>query len=118
MFTILLQAAAQKGMDPMSYVLFGGVIVIFYFFMIRPQQKKAKDQKVFREGVKKGDAIVTIGGLHGKVFSVESDDTLWIEVDRGYKLKFEKSAISMEATNKKPGTVAQPMAIETQNKQD
>lgn len=103
MYNILLQAAApQKGMDYTSLILFGGIIIVFYFFMIRPQQKKAKDQKVFRDSVKKGDAVVTIGGLHGKVSSVENDDTLWIEVDKGFRLKFEKSSISMEATKKQP----------------
>ncbi|HEX8545834.1 MAG TPA: preprotein translocase subunit YajC, partial [Cytophagaceae bacterium] len=63
-------------------------------------QKKAKDQKVFRESVKKGDNIVTIGGMHGKVLSIESDDTIWIEVDRGVRLKFERSSISMESSKK------------------
>jgi preprotein translocase subunit YajC len=100
MYTILLQAAGQKGMDYTSILLFGGIIIVFYFFMIRPQQKKAKDQKVFRDTVKKGDSVVTIGGLHGKIYSVENDDTVWIEVDKGFRLQFEKSAISMEATKK------------------
>ena len=99
MYNILLQAP-QKGMDYTSLLLFGGIIIIFYFFMIRPQQKKAKDQKTFRDSVKKGDAVVTIGGLHGRIASVESDDTVWIEVDKGFKLKFEKSAISSEASKK------------------
>lgn len=99
-FSILLQAAPQKGMDYTSLILFGGIIIVFYFFMIRPQQKKAKDQKTFRESVKKGDPVVTIGGLHGRVLSVESDDTILVEVDKGVRLKFEKSAISMEASKK------------------
>jgi preprotein translocase subunit YajC len=106
MYNILLQAAPQKGMDYFNYIFIGGIFLVFYFFMIRPQQKKAKDQKTFRESVKKGDNVVTIGGLHGKVFSVESDDTIWVEVDRGFKLKFERSAISMEATKKQPKTSA------------
>ena len=110
MYTILLQAAPQKGMDYLNYIFIGGIFIVFYFFMIRPQQKKAKEQKTFRESVKKGDSVVTIGGLHGKVFSVESDDTIWIEVDRGFKLKFEKSAISMEATKKQPKSSVQPLA--------
>jgi preprotein translocase subunit YajC len=50
--------------------------------------------------VKKGDNIVTIGGMHGKVLSIESDDTIWIEVDRGVRLKFERSSISMESSKK------------------
>jgi len=110
MYNILLQGGLPK--DYTSLILFGGIIVVFYFFMIRPQQKKSKDQKLFRDSVKKGDAVVTIGGLHGKVASVESDDTIWIEVDRGFKLRFEKSAISMDATKKQPkssSVVQQPL---------
>ncbi len=99
MLGILLQAQS-KGMDYTSLILFSGIIVVFYFFMIRPQQKKTKDQKTFRESVKKGDLVVTIGGLHGRVSSIEADDTVLIDVDKGFKLKFERSAISMEATKK------------------
>ena len=102
MLGILLQAGA-KGMDYTQLILFGGIIIVFYFFMIRPQQKKSKDQKVFRESIKKGDAIVTIGGLHGRVLSVDADDTMVIEVDKGVRLKFERSAISLEATKKANG---------------
>ena len=101
MFNILLQQ--QQGASPwwQTPLLFGVIIVIFYFFMIRPQQQKAKDQKKFREGIKKGDSIVTIGGLHGKIASIEADDTIIIDVDgKGTKLKFEKSSISLEASKK------------------
>jgi preprotein translocase subunit YajC len=97
----LIFLQAQDGGNPYStMILFGAIIVIFYFFMIRPQQKKQKEQKVFRESIKKGDNVVTIGGLHGKVASVESDDTIILEVDKGIRLKFEKSALSVEATKK------------------
>lgn len=66
-----------------------------YFFMIRPQQKKQKDTKKFIDEIKKGDDVVTIGGLHGKVYSVDGD-TVQIELDRGLKVKIEKSAISLD----------------------
>jgi preprotein translocase subunit YajC len=102
MFNILLQA--QKGMDWGSLIFFPLIIVVFYFFMIRPQQKKAKEQKVFRENIKKGDNIVTVGGLHGKIASLENDDTFVLEVDKGIKLKFEKSAISLDASKKYQST--------------
>ncbi|HXA00617.1 MAG TPA: preprotein translocase subunit YajC [Cytophagaceae bacterium] len=102
MFNILLQA--QKGMDWGSLIFFPLIIVVFYFFMIRPQQKKSKEQKVFRENIKKGDNIVTVGGLHGKIASLENDDTFILEVDKGIKLKFEKSAISLEASKKYQAT--------------
>ena len=98
MFNILLQA--QKGMDWGSLIFFPLIIVVFYFFMIRPQQKKSKEQKIFRENIKKGDNIVTVGGLHGKIASLEDDDTFTLEVDKGIRLKFEKSAISLEASKK------------------
>jgi len=76
-----------------------GIIIVFYFFMIRPQQKKQKDQKSFVDNLKKGDNVVTIGGLHGRVASVEGT-TVTLEVDRGVKMTFEKSSISREATGK------------------
>ncbi|MRS65586.1 preprotein translocase subunit YajC [Larkinella terrae] len=84
-----------------NIVLWVGIFVVFYFFMIRPQQKKQKDQKNFIENLKKGDGVVTIGGLHGKVYSVEGT-TITLEVDKGLKLTFEKTAISREATAKQP----------------
>lgn len=80
-------------------VLFGGIALVFYFFMIRPQQKKQKDQKNFINEIKKGDSVVTIGGMHGKVFAL-TDDTVTVEVDKGVKLTFEKSSISLEASKR------------------
>ncbi|MDF2438967.1 MAG: preprotein translocase subunit YajC [Bacteroidota bacterium] len=73
------------------------IIVVFYFFMIRPQLKKAKDQKKFRENIKVGDNIVTIGGIHGKIASVQ-DTTFMITVEGGNKLKIEKNAVSMDTS--------------------
>lgn len=82
-----------------SLLFMGLIILVFYFFMIRPQQKKAKDQKKFREELKRGMNVVTIGGLHGRLLSVD-DDTVWVEVDKGLKLKFDKVAIAVEATSR------------------
>jgi preprotein translocase subunit YajC len=96
---ILLQATEGQGGLIGNLVLIGGIALIFYFFMIRPQQKRQKDQKSFVEAVKKGDMIVTVGGVHGKVVSIE-DDTFILEVDRGAKIKFEKSSISLESSKK------------------
>lgn len=73
------------------------IFVVMYFFMIRPQVKKAKQQKKYREGLQKGDRIVTIGGIHARIFEV-SDTTFVIEVESGTKLRIEKNAVSMEAT--------------------
>ncbi|MBL7887988.1 MAG: preprotein translocase subunit YajC [Bacteroidetes bacterium] len=74
------------------------IIVVFYFFMIRPQLKKAKEQKKFRENLKVGDKIVTIGGIHAKVSEIQ-DTTLMITVEGGVKLKIEKSAVSMDSSS-------------------
>ncbi len=73
------------------------IIVVFYFFMIRPQLKKTKEQKKFRENIKVGDKIVTIGGIHGKIADV-GETTFMITVEGGVKLKIEKNAISMDAS--------------------
>jgi preprotein translocase subunit YajC len=82
-----------------NVLLWVGIIGVFYFFMIRPQQKKQKDQKNFVDNLKKGDSVVTIGGLHGRISSVDGT-TVTLEVDRGVKMTFEKSSISREATAK------------------
>src|SRR3990170_3294483 len=95
MFTILLQATSSNPIY--QFVFFGAIILIFYFFMIRPQQKKAKDQKKFIEEVKKGDYVITIGGAHGHVAELEGD-TFILEVEKGGRIRFNKSAISLEAT--------------------
>ncbi len=95
---ILLQAQAgkQPGMLP-NLILIGAILIIFYFFMIRPQQKKAKDQKKFRESLKKGNNVVTLGGMHGKIYEI-NDATVILEVDRTLKVTFELSAISQESS--------------------
>ena len=100
MYAILLQAAST-GSTPMIYniLLWVAIIGVFYFFMIRPQQKKQKDQKNFVENLKKGDNVVTVGGLHGRIASVDGA-TITLEVDRGVKMTFEKSSIAREVTTK------------------
>lgn len=68
------------------------ILVVFYFFMIRPQMKKQKELKKFRENLAVGDKVVTIGGVHGKVLEL-SESTVLISSE-GTKIRFEKSAIS------------------------
>jgi preprotein translocase subunit YajC len=96
MHTILLQGQAS-GSQWTQLIFFGGIILVFYFFMIRPQQKKAKDQKKFIEAVRKGDHVITIGGMHGHVAELEGD-TFILEVEKGGRIRLNKSAISMEAS--------------------
>ncbi|HXB10511.1 MAG TPA: preprotein translocase subunit YajC [Bacteroidia bacterium] len=88
----------QPGQNPIiSFLPIVLIVVVFYFFMIRPQMKKQKDQVKFKEGIQKGDKIVTIGGIHGKIIEIQ-DKTFTIEVENGVKLKIEKSAVSLENT--------------------
>ena len=82
-----------------NLILIGGIILIFYFFMIRPQQKRQKDQKRFLEEVKKGDSVVTVGGIHGKIAQIEGD-IIFLDVEKGGKLKIDKSSISLDSSKK------------------
>lgn len=101
-YSILLQEQAPGGGWMQQLILFGGIALVFYFFMIRPQQKKQKDQKKFINDIKKGDAVVTIGGVHGKVYALD-DETVTVEVDKSTKVKFERTAISLEASKRVAG---------------
>jgi preprotein translocase subunit YajC len=100
MLTILLQAApsASGGMWQ-QVIMIGAIILVFYFFMVRPQQKKIKDQKAVRESLKTGMNVVTVGGLHGKIVSID-ETTVVIEVDKGIKLTFDKASVAMDASSR------------------
>ena len=95
--TILLQAEQGSGFGIQNIIFFAGIALVFYFFMIRPQQKKQKDQKKFIEEIKKGDAVVTIGGIKGKVVEV-NDTSVTLDVDRSTKITFQKTAISKDSS--------------------
>jgi|SRR5579862_6377591 preprotein translocase subunit YajC len=92
--TILLQAAG--GSQIQTIITFGLIALVFYFFMIRPQVKKQKDQKKYVTELKKGDRVVTTAGIHGRIVEV-AESTFLVEVDNG-KIRFDKSAISLEAS--------------------
>ncbi len=85
----------SEGGGIMSFLPLILIIVVFYLFFIRPQMRKTKEQRKFRENLKKGDKVVTIGGLHGKIIEIK-DTVIIIEVDGQQKLTFEKSAIAMD----------------------
>ncbi len=74
------------------------IIVIFYMFFIRPQMKRSKEQKKFRENLKKGDKVITIGGVHGKIVEVQ-ETTFTVEVAENVRLRIEKSAIAMDGSS-------------------
>ncbi|MCD2421691.1 preprotein translocase subunit YajC [Niabella pedocola] len=109
MTNVLLQAQGAPGpFGSMTTMIFMfGMIIVFWLFFIRPQAKRAKNQKKFIEDLQKGDKIVTIAGIHGKINQVNEDGTLSIEVSPGNYIKIEKSAISMDWTNQlNKGTTA------------
>jgi preprotein translocase subunit YajC len=81
------------------------IFVVFYFFFIRPQVKRQKDQKKFREGLAKGQKIVTIGGIHGRIVEMQ-ETTCTIEVEGGVKLRIEKSAVAADAQDQLTGEPA------------
>ena len=88
---ILLQVS---GSNLSSLIMFGMIFIVMYFFMIRPQIKKHKKEREYRLSLKKGDKVVTVGGIHGKILDIK-EDCFIIEVYSGVKLKVEKSAVSM-----------------------
>lgn len=90
----LLQAATNPGGQMMTMLItFGLIIFIFYFLVIRPQNKKQKDAKRMLEALKKGDKVVTIGGIRGQVTSVK-EQTVTIKIDTDTKIEVNKSAVS------------------------
>ncbi|MNJ92981.1 preprotein translocase subunit YajC [compost metagenome] len=92
--TVILQAGGQ---GTQTLIMFGLMAVVMYFFMIRPQMKKAKDHKKLVEELKVGDKIVTTAGIHGKIVGA-AETTFLIETEGGGKIRFDKSAISLDAT--------------------
>jgi len=96
--TLMLQAAAAPGGGMMPIFLMVGMFVVMYFFMIRPQAKRAKEQKKFSEDLTSGEQIVTTAGIHARVNRANEDGTLQIEISRGSFMTIERSAVSMELT--------------------
>jgi preprotein translocase subunit YajC len=99
MYELLLFAGDPKsGGGSIQLVFLGLMILVFWLFMIRPQAKKAKQQKTFIENLQKGDKVVTIAGIHGVVNKVNEDGTLSLEINPGSYIKIERSSISMDWT--------------------
>ncbi|HLI92896.1 MAG TPA: preprotein translocase subunit YajC [Puia sp.] len=96
-FLVVLLQAAPGGGGSFQLLLIGGMFLVFWLFMIRPQQKKMKLAKKFQEEMQKGDKIVTNAGIHGTVSKLNDDGTtIMMETSPGSYLKIEKQAISIE----------------------
>jgi len=95
---ILFQQNGQGATgNPMSsLIFFAAIILIFYFFMIRPQMKKQKDLKQYREALKKGDKVITAGGVYGKISEVK-DTTVLVEIAPDIRVKVDKGSIVRNA---------------------
>lgn len=106
--TIMLQAQQQS--PYFSLILMVGMVVVMYFFMIRPQAKRAKEQKKFADSINTGERIITSSGIHGTINKINDDGTIQVEISRGTFITVERSAVSMEMTNafrkKTEGTAA------------
>lgn len=95
LLNILLAAPGGEGGGLTAFLPLLLIIVVFYFFFIRPQLKKQKDARVYREALKKGDKVITIGGIHGRIIEVQ-EKTFTIEVAPEIKFRIEKSAVAMD----------------------
>ncbi|HUI30095.1 MAG TPA: preprotein translocase subunit YajC [Candidatus Acidoferrales bacterium] len=98
MINLFLALMAPQGGDGggsmiSTLLMFGLIIVIFYFMIIRPQSKRQKERQKMLEAMKKGDKVVTSGGIHGKIIAME-DKTVLLEIADNIKVKVEKSAVS------------------------
>ena len=102
MNTIILQAAGQQGGGMSMIIMMVALFAIMYFFMIRPQNKKQKEIQKFRNSLSVGQQIITIGGIHGTVKSInENDNTVSVEVASGIKMTLSKDAINPTGELKK-----------------
>ena len=96
LYVIALQTGPQNQYGFM--ITMALIIVVFYFFMIKPQQKKQKEIKKFRETIKNGAKVLTIGGIYGKVVET-SEKTVIIEVENKMRLKVDKVALTIDSSN-------------------
>ncbi len=98
--TLFLQAGAgapQGGGYQMVFIMVG-MFIVMYFFMIRPQQKKAKEAKQFADSMNVGEQIVTTAGIHGRINKANDDGTIQLEISRATFMTVDRSAVSMEMT--------------------
>ncbi|MFN5181389.1 MAG: preprotein translocase subunit YajC [Bacteroidota bacterium] len=95
MLNLLMTGGATSGWGQFIPLIL--IVVVFYFFMIRPQVKKQKEAKKFMENIKKGDKVVTIGGIHGKIHEVQ-EGAFIVEIADGVRVKVLKTALSMDGS--------------------
>ncbi len=97
---ILLQSTSGSGM--LNLVMIAGIFLVMYFFMIRPQSKRQKEQQAFTDALKKDDKVVTAAGIHGKIMAINGS-IVTLEVSKGVHLKIEKDFVSKELSIRTEG---------------
>lgn len=107
---VFFLADAPEGFGTDTLLMMGAVMLVVYFFMIRPQTKKMREARKFRDALQKGVRVVTIGGVHGKITEVK-DTTVILDVGGGNRMTFEKTAINMDAS----GVMDEAMAKQAQS---
>ena len=99
LLSIILMTQPQEGSNPFSTFLpLILIVVVFYFFMIRPQVRKQKDMRNFRDALKKGDKIITTGGIYGKINNI-SENIITVDIGNSVIIKVDKSAILKDSTD-------------------
>ncbi len=100
--SVILMASPENGGGLGAFLPLILIVLVFYMFFIRPQMKKQKQLRKYRENLRKGDKIITIGGIHGKIIE-EQERTFTIEVEGGNRLKIERSAVAMDGASEQLG---------------
>ena len=98
MFTLLQTAAPAQGSGLSMWIMLALIFIVMWFFMIRPQRKQQKEMENFRNSLKNGDKVVTIGGIYGTIAEVK-DNYVLLEVDKDVKIRVNKQAIQKDYTD-------------------
>lgn len=99
LLTIFLMKGTGEPGSPLGQLPFLVLIIaIFYFFMIRPQMKKQKEVRLFREGIQKGDKVLTVGGIYGRVSEIK-DTTVLLEIADGVRIKVDKAGLVKDTSD-------------------
>ncbi len=102
-FTILMGSPSQDGGPGLmsNLILFGSIILIFYFMIIRPQQRRAKERQRLIDNLKKGDKVVTSGGIYGTIVGID-DKTVLVQIADNVKVKLDRGSISTVVSESEP----------------
>ncbi|MGE0078041.1 MAG: preprotein translocase subunit YajC [Bacteroidales bacterium] len=98
MKTLLFVILQQQANPWMTFLMFGLIIVVFYFFMIRPQMKRQKELRKFQESLSKGDKVIIAGGIYGKITEIKEEYAV-VEIDNNTSVKVIKSTIIRDASD-------------------